>query len=194
MPLSSLSDGRRRCRSELAELDWQVLGTGDGFVALDPQGLHLTLVRSKASQERPETVAVPSADMPEAIAKLKAWAALAGLEPGTPLFRPIDQRGIIGETRLTDRGVARIIKGRVREIALRRGLSSAEADALAARFSGHSLRAGYATAAAGADMPQYRIQQHTRHKTAEMVSRYVREADKWTRSGLKGVWRPFLAA
>jgi hypothetical protein len=33
--------------------------------------------------------------------------------------------------------------------------------------------------------------QPTRHRTAEMVARYVREADKWTRLGLKGVWRPF---
>jgi hypothetical protein len=36
-------------------------------------------------------------------------------------------------------------------------------------------------------VPSYRIQQHTRHKSAEMVSRYVREADKWRKSGLKGV-------
>jgi hypothetical protein len=31
-----------------------------------------------------------------------------------------------------------------------------------------------------------RIQQHTRHKSAEMVNRYIREADKWTNGGLKG--------
>jgi len=49
------------------------------------------------------------------------------------------------------------------------------------------MRAGYATAAAAADVPDYRIQQHTRHKSVEMVARYVREADKWTKSGLKGV-------
>jgi hypothetical protein len=45
----------------------------------------------------------------------------------------------------------------------------------------------YATAAAATDVPGYRIQQHTRHKSAEMVARYVREADKWTKNGLKGV-------
>ena len=49
--------------------------------------------------------------------------------------------------------------------------------------SGHSLRAGYA--AAVANVPGYRIQQYTRHKLAEMVARYVREADKWTKNGLK---------
>jgi hypothetical protein len=31
------------------------------------------------------------------------------------------------------------------------------------------------------------LQQHTRHKSAEMVARYVCEADKWTKNGLKGV-------
>jgi hypothetical protein len=52
---------------------------------------------------------------------------------------------------------------------------------------GPSLRAGHATAAAFAKVPSYRIQQHTRHKSAEMVACYVREADQWTKSGLKGV-------
>lgn len=32
-----------------------------------------------------------------------------------------------------------------------------------------------------------RIQQHTRHKSAEMMATYVRKAGKWTKSGLKGV-------
>jgi integrase len=54
-------------------------------------------------------------------------------------------------------------------------------------ISGHSLRAGYAISAAARNMPAYRIQSHTRHKSAEMVTRYIREADKWTKSGLDGV-------
>jgi integrase len=65
--------------------------------------------------------------------------------------------------------------------------SEADEDVIAERMSGHSMRAGYATAAAAANVPGYRIQQHTRHKSAEMVARYVRAADKWTKSGLKGV-------
>jgi hypothetical protein len=58
---------------------------------------------------------------------------------------------------------------------------------LVALVSGQSLRAGYATSTAARDMPGYRIQQHTRHKSAQMVVGYIREADKWTKSGLKGV-------
>jgi hypothetical protein len=55
-------------RSELVGLGWQSLGTGHGFLTLDKQGLHLTLIRSKASQDKPETVVVPAADMPVAMA------------------------------------------------------------------------------------------------------------------------------
>src|SRR5262249_1635242 len=102
-------------------------------------------------------------------------------------FRPVDQRQIIGDGRLTDRSVARIVKGRVHTLARLRGRTETEADELVTLVSGHSLRAGYATSAAARDMPGYRIQQHTRHKSAQMVIGYIREADKWTKSGLKGV-------
>jgi hypothetical protein len=68
-----------------------------------------------------------------------------------------------------------------------RGKSSGEADELVELISGHSLGSGYATSAAARNMPAYRIQSHTRHKSAEMVAAYVREADKWTKSGLDGV-------
>jgi hypothetical protein len=37
------------------------------------------------------------------------------------------------------------------------------------------------------NMPVYRIQSHTRHKLAQVVAGYVREAYKWTKSGLDGV-------
>jgi len=35
-------------------------------------------------------------------------------------------------------------------------------------------------------MPAYRIQSDTRHKSAEVLAGYIREADKWTKSGLDG--------
>ncbi len=43
-----------------------------------------------------------------------------------------------------------------------RAKSLEEADDLVRQFSGHSMRSGYATAAGAADMPSYRIMQHTR--------------------------------
>jgi hypothetical protein len=61
----------------------------------------------------------------------------------------------------------------------------AGADELAELITRHS--AGYATSAAARNMPAYRIQSHTRHKSAQVVAGYIREADKWTKSGLDGV-------
>ena len=68
-----------------------------------------------------------------------------------------------------------------------RGKSKTEADELVERFSGHSLRAGYVTSGAGLNMPTYRLQQHTRHKSPAMIGVYVREADKWNKNGLDGL-------
>jgi integrase len=82
---------------------------------------------------------------------------------------------------------ARVVKSRVKELVKQRGRSEAEADELVELISGHSLRAGYATSAAARNMPAYRIQSHTRHKSAQIVAGYIREADKWTKSGLDGV-------
>ncbi|MEQ1711886.1 MAG: site-specific integrase [Hyphomicrobium sp.] len=174
-------------RSEIVGLDWSEPGSGSGFLQLDERGLSITLVRSKSSQADAVVVVVPCADMPAACRAVRAWIEFAGIKPGEPLFRPIDKAQRIGAGRLTDRSIARIIKDRIEAHASASGSTPAEAADLAAQFSGHSLRAGYATAAASKDVPTYRIQQHTRHKTAEMVARYVREADKWGKSGLKGV-------
>ena len=147
----------------------------------------MVLAVSKSSQIEPVKIAVPHADAAAAVAAVQAWAAAADLHAGQAVFRPIDQRQRVGAGRLTDRNVSRIIRGRVRTYAIAAGRPEAEADAIADRMSGHSMRTGYATAAVAANVPGYRIQLHTCHKSAEMVARCLREADKWTKSGLKDV-------
>lgn len=42
-------------------------------------------------------------------------------------------------------------------------------------FSGHSLRAGFATSAAAAGANERDIMEHTRHKSDQMVRRYIRK-------------------
>jgi hypothetical protein len=54
-------------------------------------------------------------------------------------------------------------------------------------FSGHSMRAGYATTAGAHDEPAYRIQQRMRHKSADTTTGYIRAGEQWTKSGLKGL-------
>jgi integrase len=174
-------------RSELIGLDWQELGTGTGWATVDERGILLTIARSKASQDKPETVVIPRADLPEACDALQAWIERVGIKPGEPIFRGRASGETIAAKRLRGESVDRTVKKLMRHLFRARGKSKAEAKELAKRYSGHSLRAGYATSAAAADVPQLRIQQQTRHRSSDMVARYVREQDKWSKSGLKGV-------
>jgi integrase len=82
--------------------------------------------------------------------------------------------------------VARIIKARLKQAAIAKGKSVAEADKLVAEFSGHSLRSGYATTAAEHDEPSYRIQQRMRHRSMDTTGGYIWAGQQWTKSGLKG--------
>lgn len=148
-------------RSELVGLDWARLGEGTGFVAIDDRGIVITLKTSKASQDAAEAIVIPKEDMPAACRALEAWAAFASLQAGQPMFRPIDQHGTIGESRLSDRSVSEIVKTRMRRLMHSRGRTKKDARDAVALFSGHSMRAGYATTAAAKDLPTYRIQQHT---------------------------------
>ena len=174
-------------RSELVGLDWQKQGSGTGFVRIEDRGLSVTLLSSKGSQTAPVVIICPRADMKSACEALERWADKAALEPGQPVFRAIDKGQHIGADRLTDRSVSRIIKARVRELAQAGGKTRQEAEEMVELISGHSLRAGYATTAGAADMPEYRIREHTRHKSAEVLQGYIRAGQQWTKSGLKGI-------
>jgi integrase len=174
-------------RSELVGLDWMRKGDGQGYVTLDDQAVTITLATSKASQDEAETVVLPRADMRTAAEALIAWIDVASVPVGQPIFRPVDQHGHIGASRLTDHSVSRIIKARVRDYARKRGNGKAAAKDLAAAFSGHSLRAGFATTAARNKIPSYDIRNHTRHKSVQTVEGYIREAEKLTNSILKAI-------
>ncbi len=186
--LLTLGFGAAMRRSELVGLDWQELGTGTGFVRIDERGVLVVLARSKASQDKSETIVIPRKDFEPACEALEAWAARAQLQPGEPIFSAVNNRNQIAAERLTAHSISRIVKRAMRDISRKRGKTIEEAKELVRRFSGHSLRAGFVTSAAAVDVPPLRIAQHTRHKSLEMVNRYCREADKYSRSALRGVF------
>jgi len=111
-------------RSELVGLDWQQLGSG-GLVTVSELDFTITPMASKASRDEGETIVLPRADMPTACARLEAWALLAGLQPGEPVFRSVDQLQVIAAERLTDCSVSRIVKARVRKHIRANGRSTA---------------------------------------------------------------------
>jgi hypothetical protein len=78
------------------------------------------------------------------------------------------------------------VKARIRKLAIAKGKTDDEAETIVEAFSGHSMRAGYATTAGAHDEPAYRIQQRMRHKARTRTTGYIRGGEQWTKSGLKG--------
>jgi site-specific recombinase XerD len=146
-------------RSELVALDLEDCVFGK-------DGLTITLRRSKTDQDGAgRKVGIPYGSNPETcpVRVLQAWIVQASIASG-PLFRSINRHGHIQMGRLSPIDVARIVK----KLALRAGLDSA-------KYAGHSLRAGHATAAAIAGASERSIMNQTGHRSVQMVRRYIRE-------------------
>ena len=129
-------------------------------------GLVITIPRSKSDQEgRGREVVVPYGRTSTCPVKaLRDWLFVSGITDG-PVFRSMHKGGRVGAKRLSANAVAEIVK----RLANAAGLDSA-------RYSGHSLRAGFVTSAAAMGMPTWRIKAQTGHTTDAMVSRYIRSA------------------
>ncbi len=154
-----------------------LVGFAGGFrrgelVALDvedveetEEGLRVRVQRSKSDQEgEGREVGIPRGQKPETdpVRALRAWRAAAGIDSG-PLFRPVNRHDTVQDRRLTAEGVAMVVK----RAAERAGLDPA-------RYAGHSLRSGLATAAAAGGAPERAIMRQTGHRSVEMVRRYIR--------------------
>ena len=129
------------------------------------EGLVLRLRRSKTDQAGEGVdVAIPYGSHPETcpVRACMAWIEDSGLTAGL-LFRSVTRHGKTGEG-LSGEAVAQIVK---------RTAEAAGQDP--ATFSGHSLRAGFATTAARNEVPENRIMRQTRHKSHAMLSVYIRE-------------------
>jgi integrase len=154
-------------RSEIAGLDWLSRGSGDGVVELTEHGATVRLFKSKTMKGgEPEEIAVQ--DGP-ALRAVGLWVERAGIAPGSALFRGIGNRGRVSPDRLHDSSIARAVK---------RAAAAAGLDADA--FSGHSLRAGFATAAAERGAPEWKIRLTTRHsaKSRQLEEVYIRPQSK----------------
>jgi site-specific recombinase XerD len=129
-------------------------------------GLLVTIRGSKTDQERAgATVAIARGDVACPAKALQEWLDAAGIEAG-PIFRPIDKGGTVRDSRLTDRSVANIVKA----YAKRAGFD-------ASTFSGHSLRAGFLTSAAGKGASIFKMMDVSRHKSVDTLRGYVRDAE-----------------
>jgi site-specific recombinase XerD len=148
-------------RSELVALDVEDLH----FDAA--RGLLVTVRRSKADQEQEGAeVAVPYAQDPDrcAVRSLRRYLDAARIHHG-PVFRQMRRGDNLTDRRLSDQSVALILK--------RRAEAAGVPPAL---LSGHSLRAGYATAAAAAGVEERKIANVARHRNLPVLRGYIRAA------------------
>ncbi len=148
-------------RSELA-----MLAVND--VAYEPEGMVLAIRRSKTDREAAgDVVAVPYGEEETTcpIRSLQRWLEAAAIAKG-PLFRRIDRHGNIG-TALSDRALANMVTAR------------AATAGLDGDFTAHSLRSGFATAAARAGRLGAAIMRHGRWKSVQVARRYIRAGTRW---------------
>src|SRR5208283_4226591 len=109
-------------------------------------------------------IGIPYGSNPETcpVRTIQVWLELAAINAG-PLFRSMSRHGQVQPDRLSGIDVARIVK----KLAVRAGLD-------AAKYAGHSLRAGHATSAAIAGASERSIMNQTGHRSVQMVRRYIR--------------------
>jgi site-specific recombinase XerD len=146
-------------RSELVGLD-----VNDCMFSKD--GLTVTLRRSKTDQEGAgRRVGIPYGSNPETcpVRTLQSWIEHSAISSG-PLFRALNRHGQVQPGRLSGIDVARVVK----KLATRAGLDPA-------KYAGHSLRAGHATAAAMGGASERAIMNQTGHRSVQMVRRYIRD-------------------
>lgn len=146
-------------RSELVALELD-------DVAFEQRGLKLTLRHSKTDQDgEGQVIAVPAGKVLQPVARLQAWLAVRGNQPG-PMFTRIDPQGRMTGEAMSDRSIARLIQ----KYAALAGIDPAT-------VGGHSLRAGFLTEASRSGATIAKMQEVSRHKKVEVLLGYVRSAE-----------------
>ena len=169
MVLIGFSGGFRR--TELISIDNEDLE----FV---PEGLKIIIKRSKTDQfGEGMTKGLPYFANPEycPVTNLKKWLEISKIKNG-PIFRRFAKGSLITNKRLTDQTVVLLIK---------KYLNLAGIDN--SNYSGHSLRSGFATAAAESGADERSIMAMTGHKTTQMVRRYIKEANIFKNNALNKI-------
>jgi integrase len=146
-------------RSELVALD-------AADITRVPLGLVLLFRQCKTDQDgKGHEIPIPNSRSRWCpVTALGAWVAASGITEGA-VFRPVDRHGNVDGARLSGEAVS---------VMVRRRLAAAGLDPTG--YSGHSLRAGFATSAAQAGIPTWRIRKQTRRASDLMLARYIRQA------------------
>lgn len=172
----------------------ELVGLRLGDVQLVPgRGLTVLVQRSKTDQHgRGQQVAIwanPANPLACPAASLERWLTVRQTAPDilecfgadardtVPLFCGMSKAGRLSGAALSDKAVARLVK-----------TAAAVAGLDPERYSGHSLRAGLATAAGDQGAGLADLMRQTRHKSTEVALGYLRPAELWRNNVTEGLF------
>jgi len=159
-------------RSELANLKWSQVR----FVA---DGLQITVMQDKTNATGVGVaIGVPYQANKTLcpVLAMVSWAKMswADLQGNQPVFRRIAHNDNHTDMPLSGQAIGNIVHA----CAVRVGLEG---------YTGHSLRAGLATAAVLAGKPEHEVMNTTRHKSQTVFRGYVRHAELFTKAASRGL-------
>lgn len=160
-------------RSELVSIEVH-------HIHFSSRGMEIFIPDSKSDQEgEGNVIAIPIIDRTEvcAVRALRNWLHAAQITKG-PVFRGFKKNGEVRATPLSDRFVSEIVKQYVSLI----GLDPA-------MYGAHSLRHGFATTAASYGVEERNIMRQTRHKSVNMVRRYINEANRFVDNPINSIFK-----
>ena len=158
-------------RSELAALTWDCVRFVPG------EGLVVTLKNAKTDQTgEGQQVGVPYQANAELcpVRAIREWQEVAQGEVEGPVFTRIGQHGNNLSLPMSGQAVGNVVA----QVAANAGLEG---------FTGHSLRAGLATAAILAGRAEHEVMTTTRHRSQTVFRGYVRHAELLPKAASRGL-------
>jgi len=161
-------------RSELAALRLE-------DISVEDRGMVIRIAKSKTDQAGHGAevwIWRGASDVTCPTVRWLAWLSDISVDPlpnDAPAFRAF--RGV----HMLTRGISgRVVAEAVKRLVRLNGKDPAE-------YSGHSLRAGFVTAADKARKTEAQIMRQTRHKSRDMLDRYIRPETGWTDNPSEGI-------
>lgn len=144
-------------------------------VSTDPRGLMIHVPFSKGDQAgEGASVAILDGRRMEPVRHYRAWIDAAGINTG-PLFRRLTPQGRVTDQAISAQSVALVVKAR-----------AAAAGYDPQGFAGHSLRAGFLTEAGRQGANLFKMKEHSRHKSLDTLSGYVRDEEAFRNHAAEG--------
>jgi integrase len=145
----------------------ELVGLNVADIEMVRQGIIITLRHSKTDQEGAgRKIGIPHGRTQHCpVAAVTAWLERSNITHGA-VFCPVTRYDHLQPVRLSGDAVSEVIRERLAAVGI-----DPEG------YSGHSLRAGFATSAAKAGVSILKIRAQTGHTSDAMLSRYVRDGE-----------------